>query len=132
MKIAIKKRFLAIQLMTAAIFGVAAVSPAAQADEGWGFHRHYRPYGYGYGWHRPPVVFSTFCRPAPVRYVIVPSANCPPAIAPQTLVINVPNSNGSYTSVPLTVASNGTFIGPQGEIYPTQPTVEQLRQMYGS
>ena len=54
-----------------------------------------------------------------------------PVEVPQTLVINVPNSNGSFTPVTLQPASNGTYVGPRGEVYPTRPTVDQLKQMYG-
>ena len=49
----------------------------------------------------------------------------------QTVVINVPNLNGSYTPVTLVKLNNG-YIGPQGEFYPQHPTVEQLRALYGS
>ena len=62
------------------------------------------------------------------RYVIV---EAPQTIAPQSIVINVPNKNGSFTPVTLQIAHNGTYIGPEGEVYPTRPTMEQLQQMYG-
>ncbi|MBF0523190.1 MAG: hypothetical protein HQL24_09065 [Candidatus Omnitrophica bacterium] len=45
--------------------------------------------------------------------------------------INIPNSKGGYTSVTLRRSGNG-FVGPQGEFYPTYPSVEQLRVMYGN
>jgi len=66
-------------------------------------------------------------------YVVVPQ---PVIIQPQiqtpgvTTTINVPNSNGSYTPVTLVKRNNG-FVGPQGEYYPGNPTVEQLRALYG-
>lgn len=47
-----------------------------------------------------------------------------------TRVINVPNSNGSFTPVMLHLVQNG-WQGPRGEIYPTLPTVDQLQQAYG-
>ena len=54
-----------------------------------------------------------------------------PVEVPQTLVINVPNRNGSFTPVTLQPSGNGTYVGPRGEVYPTQPTVDQLKQLYG-
>ena len=47
-----------------------------------------------------------------------------------TLVVNVPNKNGSYTPVTLQLAANGMYIGPQGEVYPTKPSMTQLNRMY--
>lgn len=46
------------------------------------------------------------------------------------VVINVPNSNGSYTPVRLIKRYKG-YEGPQGEFYPEHPTVEQLKVLYG-
>jgi len=46
------------------------------------------------------------------------------------VVINVPNSRGGYTPVTLTRQGNG-YIGPQGEYYEGNPTVDQLRVLYG-
>ncbi len=43
----------------------------------------------------------------------------------------MPNRNGSYTPVPLQPASGNTYIGPQGEVYPNLPTVQQLQGLYG-
>ena len=51
--------------------------------------------------------------------------------APRSVVINVPNKNGSYTPVTLQVMSDGTYVGPRGEVYPNEPTQDQLQQMYG-
>jgi len=47
-----------------------------------------------------------------------------------SFVVNVPNSNGSYTSVKIKKKADG-FVGPQGEYYPKFPKVEQLQVMYG-
>lgn len=47
-----------------------------------------------------------------------------------SVFVNIPNSNGSYTEVKLTKKDNG-FVGPQGEFYAQHPTVEQLRVLYG-
>ncbi len=44
--------------------------------------------------------------------------------------VNVPNSKGSFTAVKLTKYGNG-YLGPQGEYYPENPTVDQLKVLYG-
>jgi len=46
------------------------------------------------------------------------------------MTVNVPNSNGSFTPVELIRSGNG-YIGPQGEYYPANPTVNQLKVLYG-
>ena len=48
----------------------------------------------------------------------------------QTVVINVPNPNGSYTPVTLQ-RTGGTYMGPRGEYYDQEPTIEQLQALYG-
>jgi len=48
----------------------------------------------------------------------------------ESLTINIPNVNGSYTPVRLLKQKDG-YLGPQGEYYPGHPTVEQLRVLYG-
>lgn len=50
--------------------------------------------------------------------------------AANTIVMNVHNSNGSYTPVRLRV-QDGHYIGPRGEVYTTMPTEDQLKQAYG-
>ena len=47
-----------------------------------------------------------------------------------TFVINVRNSNGSITAVPLRRQGN-MWVGPQGEMYTSLPTEAQLRPLYG-
>ncbi len=47
-----------------------------------------------------------------------------------TVVINVQNSNGSYTPVTLRRAGN-QYIGPRGEYYSALPTEQQLKVAYG-
>ena len=42
----------------------------------------------------------------------------------------ITNSNGSQTPVKLTKDGPG-YIGPRGERYPSMPTEEQLKQVYG-
>jgi len=48
----------------------------------------------------------------------------------ETVIINVPNVKGGYTPVKLVKQNNG-YIGPQGEYYPGNPTVERLKALYG-
>ena len=55
----------------------------------------------------------------------------PVPVVPQTVVMNIPNKNGSYTPVNLQAMPDGTYVGPRGEVYTTKPTVEQLKEMYG-
>jgi hypothetical protein len=51
------------------------------------------------------------------------------AQANATRVINVPNANGSFTPVTLQLGQTG-WVGPRGEVYPTLPTVDQLKGVY--
>lgn len=62
--------------------------------------------------------------------VAQPAPAAAPA-SPSTLIVNVPNKNGSFTPVTLQLAANGMYIGPQGEVYTSFPTSEQLKSMYG-
>jgi hypothetical protein len=48
----------------------------------------------------------------------------------ENITVNIPNTNGSYTSIDLIKQGNG-YLGPQGEYYPSHPTVSQLRVLYG-
>ena len=86
---------------------------------------------------------SVYYTDSPDGYVVVPApANVTVAPAPvetatttatppgQSIIINVPSSNGSFTPVKL-VKYQGGYIGPQGEYYPGNPTVDQLRVLYG-
>lgn len=76
--------------------------------------------------------------PAAVPAVVQPAVPAQvPAVSETTqagnddvVVINVPNSNGSYTPVRLIKRYKG-YEGPQGEFYPEHPTVEQLKVLYG-
>jgi len=47
-----------------------------------------------------------------------------------TVVVNVTNRNGSIVQVPLRKHGVG-YVGTRGEYYPTLPTQEQLRPVYG-
>jgi hypothetical protein len=87
---------------------------------------YYRPCPTGYVVVSAPAPVPT---PAPVVYA--PAANVQfQAPVQERVTVNVPNSNGSYTPVTLTRRENG-YVGPQGEFYPQNPTVEQLRALYG-
>jgi hypothetical protein len=67
----------------------------------------------------------------PYTYEKVVVVNSPVTVAnTETVVINVPNPNGSYTPVTLR-RSGGTTIGPRGEHYDQEPTIEQLQALYG-
>jgi len=57
-----------------------------------------------------------------------PKADKP--VCRETVVVQVPNENGSQTPVELT-KEHGGYVGPQGEHYAGLPTVEQLRPYYG-
>ncbi|MCU0666949.1 MAG: hypothetical protein MUF05_07640 [Candidatus Omnitrophica bacterium] len=84
---------------------------------------------------------DVYYRPCHCGYVVVPAPKTTtivvnPAVAQiaatsgETILINIPNSSGGYTSVSLTKHKTG-YIGPQGEYYQGHPTVEQLRALYG-
>jgi hypothetical protein len=47
-----------------------------------------------------------------------------------SVTVHVTNSNGSIIAVKLQKSGPG-YIGPRGEYYPTLPTEEQLRPVYG-
>jgi len=47
----------------------------------------------------------------------------------EELTFNVPNANGSYTQIILIKLKKG-YLGPEGEFYVQEPTMEQLEQMY--
>lgn len=50
--------------------------------------------------------------------------------AANTVIVNVTNSNNSITRVILR-KEGGMYIGPNGEIYTSLPTEEQLKPVYG-
>lgn len=72
--------------------------------------------------------------PAPVvcvpERIIIAQAPTVKETSEETVVVNIPNFNGSHTSITLRKSGNG-YIGPQGEYYPDNPTVEQLKALYG-
>ncbi|MFA5117262.1 MAG: DUF6515 family protein [Candidatus Omnitrophota bacterium] len=73
-------------------------------------------------------------------YYVVPAPViiAPPQVEPLTaasgsgiVTINVPNARGGYNAVTLEKRGTG-YIGPQGEYYEGNPTMEQLRALYGN
>jgi len=84
----------------------------------------------------PGVKLASAVTVSPVRSIsigqpAIARASAGEAAANETLVVNVPNRNGSYTPVELEPAVHGMYIGPQGEVYPNKPDVAQLQDMYG-
>jgi hypothetical protein len=87
---------------------------------------------------------NVYYRPYPGGYVVVPAPvmTQPIVVAPAPIIVqaqgqpinaqtvNIPNSKGGYTAVTLQKSGNG-YIGPQGEYYSENPTVEQLKTLYG-
>jgi hypothetical protein len=69
-------------------------------------------------------------------YVVVPDPLAGQNVVPaqnlrgEKVSINILNLDGSYTGVVL-VKQRGGYVGPQGEFYPGNLTVEQLRSLYG-
>lgn len=53
-----------------------------------------------------------------------------PKAKPSNFTVWITNDNGSQTPITLTPSGNG-FIGPSNEFYPTMPTEDQLKAMYG-
>jgi len=48
-----------------------------------------------------------------------------------TEVVTINNDNGSQTRVTLQKLPNGRYLGPRGEEYPSLPSEEQLKPVYG-
>jgi len=84
---------------------------------------YYRPYPYGGYVVVPPPVLSQ-----PV--MVTPQFVQPQLQTRDLLTINIPNTRGAYTPVTLKKAGTG-YVGPQGEYYSDNPTVEQLKILYG-
>ena len=95
---------------------------------------YYRPYPGGYVVVPAPVMTQpVYVAPETAQPVVITPtapAGYPQAQTPEMVTINIPNSRGSYTPIPLRKSGNG-FIGPQGEYYSEHPTVDQLKTLYG-
>ena len=63
-------------------------------------------------------------------WVVVNHPVCYGTIIPGGLNVEIPNSDGTYTEVKLTKTEGG-YNGPQGEFYKGNPTVKQLKILYG-
>jgi len=90
---------------------------------------YYRPYQYGGYVVIPPPVLAQPAVVMPQQAVYTTS----PMAQPQNQdvsTVNIPNSRGGYTAVMLRRAGTG-YVGPQGEYYSDNPTVEQLKVLYG-
>jgi hypothetical protein len=79
---------------------------------------------------------NTYYVQEPAGYTVVTpppqvvTANPPAVEAPEkTVVVTVPNANGSFIPVTLEKYSDG-YKGPNGEFYPDYPTIDQLKAMY--
>ena len=91
---------------------------------------YYQPYPYGGYVVVPPPVLA---QPVAVMPQAIPGAATITQPQPQTQeesTINIPNARGGYTAVTLKKAGAG-YVGPQGEYYSDNPTVEQLKVLYG-
>lgn len=89
------------------------------------------PFGYRTIMHGGVAYYyynNIYYQACPFGYVVVPR---PQALSGETVTINIPNSNGSYTVVTLVKRDNG-YLGPQGEYYAGHPTVNQLKALYGN
>lgn len=89
-----------------------------------------------YGGHTYCYYNRTYYLKQPDQYVVVTpppqvvTQNPPATEAPEkTVVVTVPNPNGSYIPVTLQKYSDG-YVGPNGEFYPDYPTIDQLKAMY--
>jgi len=80
----------------------------------------------------PPHGYIVVSAPVVNSNVVVATSSVtqPQKISGETVTINVPNSNGSYTPVTLVKQKDG-YLGLQGEYYPGHPTIEQLKVLYG-
>lgn len=92
---------------------------------------YYRPYYSGYVVVADPTISPVLVnQPVVVQSSPVTTNIQPQSQTSETVTINVPNSKGGFTPVVLTKYSDG-YLGPQGEFYSGNPTVEQLKVLYG-
>lgn len=87
-----------------------------------------RPVLVAYPYPGPAVMAAPSVAPT-VSQVVAPSTPSQPAPVHDPMEINIPNGDGSYTSITLTKTDKG-FLGPQGEFYADHPTMVQLRERY--
>jgi hypothetical protein len=74
---------------------------------------------------------GVYYEPVPEGYIVVPESELEGYyISGEEYVVNIPNSDGSFTPIKLKKSDNG-YIGPQGEFYQGHPSIEQLKVLYG-
>ena len=88
-----------------------------------------RPVVMAYPYYSSPVVMTAPTVSAPAYQAATSNVSPQPAPANNPMEINIPNGDGSYTSVTLQKTEKG-FLGPQGEFYAAHPTEEQLKARY--
>lgn len=116
------KRLISMALVAGG-FLLACGSQAFAWDGRWGHGGRDR-------WHRHHSRHSSVVLVVEERPVYHPTVvEVVPAPA-DTVVVNIPNDNGSYTPVTLRRVG-GVYIGPRGEQYLNLPTVDQLKPVYG-
>ena len=91
---------------------------------------YYQPYAGRYVVVSEPVVVRQYETPN-VVYVPQPVSTQSQTGDRETVTINVPRASGGSIAITLLRNQNG-FVGPQGEFYPTLPTADQLRALYGN
>lgn len=95
---------------------------------------YYRPYPGGYVVVPAPVMTQPIVVAPEIAQPVVVTTQAtvaePQAQTSGMVTVNIPNSRGGYTSVTLKKHGNG-YIGPQGEYYAENPTVDQLKTLYG-
>jgi hypothetical protein len=110
------------------------------------------PYYYGDGYYFSPYSSGYIIVPEPIATVVTApvaqtqATNIQPQSlnsegngttaqskteSPDTTTINIPNSNGGFTPVALVKHKNG-YTGLQGEFYPSHPSINQLKALYGN
>ena len=123
------KKLISITLAAGSLLAVWGSQAWAWDGRYEGWHRdrwHYRPYQ-----HSSVVVIYREPRPVPYSYADGCSNGARVGfMGDNTVVVNIPNENGSYTPVTLR-RSGGVYIGPRGEQYLNLPTIEQLKPVYG-
>ncbi len=116
------KKLIAVALAAGSLLLVHGSQAWAWEGRGWEGHRD--------RWHRHPQHSSFVVVYGDSRPVYYQPVQMIPAPVSDTVVINIPNENGSYTPVTLRRVG-GVYVGPRGEQYLNLPTVEQLKPVYG-
>jgi hypothetical protein len=91
---------------------------------------YYRAIPEGYVVVPAPVVSPSQPATVPTVSYSAPVFSQTPEKAGNTITINIPNSKGGFNPVTLKKYKNG-YMGPQGEYYEGNPSVEQLKALYG-